>query len=485
MVVLKGARSIVAGRRETFISIPREIREWPREEWEMCSPEWWEAFWLRGFPPLEAAKLGVYLHGLVGDFVAYRRGERGMGATDLIEETPRMLRALADGCGQVDDFSFPLRMEVLLLTSPMIEEDPEEGMWEVLTKNPDQTLRLGRVFGELLPQASMVALIGDLGAGKTILAKGIARGLGVEDEREVSSPTFRPGQRISGAGSRIPCGPLPSARIRRSGRHRLGRIYFRTGSDPGGVGRESAGPFAGRAHRSSPAWVGAEERRLFFVGKGRSGQRFGRAIFARNGWRRSRVALIVQKYGGTSVGDLIRIRNVARRVAKTRQEGNDVVVVVSAMSGETDRLIQLAHQACENPDLREYDALISTGEQVSVALLAITLQSMGVPAKSFLGPQVRILTDSAFSKARIQEVEVRRLQKELKAGMHPGGGRLPGGGQRREYHHPGPRRVGYHRSGPGGGPEGGCLRDLHGCGRGLYHRPEHLPGGAQAIPHHL
>jgi len=131
------------------------------------------------------------------------------------------------------------------------------------------------------------------------------------------------------------------------------------------------------------------------------------------------VALIVQKYGGTSVGDLNRIRNVAHRVQKTSREGNEVVVVVSAMAGETDRLIQLCHQACDSPVLREYDCLISTGEQVSAALLAITLQSMGVPAKSFLGPQVRIVTDSAFSTARIQNVEVSRLRKELKAGVIP------------------------------------------------------------------
>ncbi len=131
------------------------------------------------------------------------------------------------------------------------------------------------------------------------------------------------------------------------------------------------------------------------------------------------MALIVQKYGGTSVGDLNRIRNVAHRVQKTRREGDDVVVVVSAMAGETDRLIQLCHQACDSPGLREYDCLISTGEQVSAALLAIILQSLGVPARSFLGPQVRIITDSAFSTARIQNVEVSRLRKELKAGVIP------------------------------------------------------------------
>jgi aspartate kinase len=131
------------------------------------------------------------------------------------------------------------------------------------------------------------------------------------------------------------------------------------------------------------------------------------------------VALIVQKYGGTSVGDLARIRNVAQRVAKTRREGNDVVVVVSAMAGETDRLIRLAQQVSEMPDLREYDSLISTGEQVSAALLAITLQSMGIPARSFLGPQIRVLTDSAFSLARIREVETVRLRRELKFGRIP------------------------------------------------------------------
>jgi len=131
------------------------------------------------------------------------------------------------------------------------------------------------------------------------------------------------------------------------------------------------------------------------------------------------VALIVQKYGGTSVGELPRIRNVAQRVAKTRREGNDVVVVVSAMAGETDRLIRLAQEASEMPDLREYDSLISTGEQVSAALLAITLQSMGIPARSFLGPQIRVLTDSAFSVARIREVETARLRRELKAERVP------------------------------------------------------------------
>ncbi len=119
------------------------------------------------------------------------------------------------------------------------------------------------------------------------------------------------------------------------------------------------------------------------------------------------------------MGDLGRIRNVARRVLRERQEGNEVVVVVSAMSGETDRLIQLAHQICDNPDLREYDALISTGELVSIALLAITLRSMGIPARSFSGWQVPIRSDSAFSKARIEDIDVKTLKKSLKKGEVP------------------------------------------------------------------
>ncbi len=131
------------------------------------------------------------------------------------------------------------------------------------------------------------------------------------------------------------------------------------------------------------------------------------------------MALIVQKYGGTSVGDLGRIRNVARKVIQTREAGNDVVVVVSAMSGETDRLIQLAQKIGDHPNLREYDALISTGELVSIALLAITLHSLGVPAKSFSGWQVPIRTDSAFSTARIEEIPVQNLKKAIKMGQVP------------------------------------------------------------------
>ncbi len=125
------------------------------------------------------------------------------------------------------------------------------------------------------------------------------------------------------------------------------------------------------------------------------------------------MALVVQKYGGTSVADLDKIANVAKKVIRTREEGNKVVVVLSAMAGETDRLIQLAQKASENPSGREYDSLISTGEQVTVSLLSIMLNGMGYPAKSFLGFQVRILTDTAYKKARILSVDTTAIREEL------------------------------------------------------------------------
>lgn len=128
------------------------------------------------------------------------------------------------------------------------------------------------------------------------------------------------------------------------------------------------------------------------------------------------MALVVQKYGGTSVGDIERIRNVAKRVIRTREEGHQVVVVVSAMAGETDKLIRLAQQVTPEPDEREMDVLISTGEQVSIALLAMALKAMGCDAKSYLGFQIKIATDSAFGKARITGIGSERMLEDLKNG---------------------------------------------------------------------
>src|SRR3989338_456123 len=128
------------------------------------------------------------------------------------------------------------------------------------------------------------------------------------------------------------------------------------------------------------------------------------------------MALIVQKYGGTSVGNVERIRNVAIRVAQTKRKGHKVIVVVSAMSGETNKLVDLANQMKEFPIGREYDVVVATGEQVTIGLLALALQDLGFGAKSFLGHQIPIITDSAFSKARIEEIEISRILSELKKG---------------------------------------------------------------------
>lgn len=131
------------------------------------------------------------------------------------------------------------------------------------------------------------------------------------------------------------------------------------------------------------------------------------------------MTLIVQKYGGTSVGSIERIRSVADRVAATRKAGNDVVVVVSAMSGETNRLLALGKDLATRPDEREMDSLVSTGEQVSAALLAIALMERGVKAHSLVGAQTRIMTDGVFTKARIQSIDPSSFRAAITAGSVP------------------------------------------------------------------
>jgi aspartate kinase len=128
------------------------------------------------------------------------------------------------------------------------------------------------------------------------------------------------------------------------------------------------------------------------------------------------MTLIVQKYGGTSVGSVERIRSVARRVARYRREGNQLVVVVSAMAGETNRLLALAHELSANPHPREVDVVAATGEQVTIGLLAIALHDMGLKARSYTGAQVRVLTDSAFTKARILQIDEDKIRKDLADG---------------------------------------------------------------------
>ncbi len=126
--------------------------------------------------------------------------------------------------------------------------------------------------------------------------------------------------------------------------------------------------------------------------------------------------LVVQKYGGTSVANLERIRRVAERIAEYKKQGHDLVVVVSAMAGETDRLINLAKEITPDPPLRELDLLVSTGEQVSSALLAITLHSMGYPAVALLGHQIPIYTNEFFTKAKIKDIGVKKLKSLIAKG---------------------------------------------------------------------
>ena len=125
------------------------------------------------------------------------------------------------------------------------------------------------------------------------------------------------------------------------------------------------------------------------------------------------MALIVQKYGGTSVGSVERIQAVAEKVKQRHDRGDRVVVVVSAMSGETNRLIALAREIDEAPSAREMDVLVSTGEQVTIALLSMALHKMGVDARSYTGAQVRILTDDAYSKARIRDIDAAAVREDL------------------------------------------------------------------------
>ena len=128
------------------------------------------------------------------------------------------------------------------------------------------------------------------------------------------------------------------------------------------------------------------------------------------------MALIVQKYGGTSVGSIERIRNVARRVARYHRDGHQLVVVVSAMAGETNRLLALARDLAPDPNPRELDVIAATGEQVTIGLLAIALDSMGHKARSYTGGQIRVLTDSAFTKARILAIDEEKIRADLDEG---------------------------------------------------------------------
>ena len=156
------------------------------------------------------------------------------------------------------------------------------------------------------------------------------------------------------------------------------------------------------------------------------------------------MALIVQKYGGTSVGSPERIQAVADKVIQYRNQGHQLVVVVSAMSGETDRLLGLAGSICKRPVPRELDVLLATGEQATIALLSMALQEQGCPARSYTGPQVQILTDSAHNKARIQAIDAARVRQDLAEGADRGALQIRGHDHQliAEVAQPGCRRKG-------------------------------------------
>ena len=195
--------------------------------------------------------------------------------------------------------------------------------------------------------------------------------------------------------------------------------------------------------------------------------------------------LIVQKYGGSSVADPEKIKNVARRVADSARVGHRVVVVVSAMGKTTDGLLALAAAITATPDPREMDMLLATGEQVTIGLLAMALQSLGHPACSFTGPQVGMVTDAVHTRARIKRITAERIHAALDAGKRRGGRGLPGHHRGRRHHHARARRLRPHRRGAGRRAQGRRLRDLHRRGRRLHRRSQRGARRAQAAAHLL
>ena len=187
------------------------------------------------------------------------------------------------------------------------------------------------------------------------------------------------------------------------------------------------------------------------------------------------MALLVQKYGGTSVADSTRIINVAKRIAAAAEAGNQVVSVVSAMGNTTDRLIELAHEITPEPSPRELDFLLSTGEIVSCTLLAMALRELGAKAISLSGAQAGIQTDASHSRARIEQVETRRVLGELEKGNIVIVAGFQGMTTEMETTTPGPRRLRHYRRRPRSRPQGRALRNIHRRTRRLHSRPARRP----------
>ena len=182
------------------------------------------------------------------------------------------------------------------------------------------------------------------------------------------------------------------------------------------------------------------------------------------------MSIIVQKFGGSSVADSQKILAAARKAIRAQKEGNQVVVVVSAMGDNTDLLIDLARQITDQPPAREMDMLLSTGEQVSVALMAMAIHSLGHKAISLTGAQIGIVTDSTHTKARIRSISTERIRKALDEGKIVIAAGFPGDRRGVQHHHAGPRRQRHDGRGPGRRAGGRRLRNLHRRGRRLHDR---------------
>ena len=189
----------------------------------------------------------------------------------------------------------------------------------------------------------------------------------------------------------------------------------------------------------------------------------------------------MQKYGGSSVADAERIKRVAERIVATKREGHDVVVVVSAMGDTTDELIDLAEQIVPVPDGREFDMLLTAGERISMALLAMAINSLGYKAESFTGSQAGVLTTSVHGKARIVDITPGRIENSIAEGNIAIVAGFQGFSQRDDEHHdPGPRRLGHHRGRHRRRAERRRVRDLHRRRRRLHRRPAHRAQRAAA-----
>src|SRR5947209_14261803 len=182
------------------------------------------------------------------------------------------------------------------------------------------------------------------------------------------------------------------------------------------------------------------------------------------------MASIVVKIGGTSVGGTSRIKNVARKVKAEVDRGNEVAVVVSAMSGATNQLVRWVNEIAPQHDTREYDVVLATGEQVTIGLLALALQQLGVKSRSWVSWQIPIRTDAAHAKARIQEIETTAMAKSMAAGEVPIVPGFQGLSPEGRITIPGPWRLGHLGGRAGGGAQGRALRHLHRRRRRLHDR---------------